>query len=61
MVTMKEPVVSLYNDLLSQQSGFGEAGIKSVTKIGDCVAPGPIAMAVHDGHRYGMVFGESDT
>jgi dimethylamine/trimethylamine dehydrogenase len=29
-----------------------EAGIKSVTRIGDCLAPGFIAHAVYAGHRY---------
>jgi len=28
------------------------AGIKSVTRIGDCLAPGTIAAAVYSGHRH---------
>jgi dimethylamine/trimethylamine dehydrogenase len=28
------------------------AGIKSMTRIGDCLAPGFIAHAVYHGHRY---------
>ncbi len=57
MVTMKEPTLDIYNAMMARESDFGDAGIQSVTRIGDCVAPGPIAMAVHDGHRYGREFG----
>lgn len=56
MVTMKEPVTGVYEELESRQSEFEEAGIKSIDRIGDCVAPGPIAMAIHDGHRYAVAF-----
>ena len=32
------------------------AGIRSVTQIGDCLAPGTIAAAVYAGHRYAREF-----
>lgn len=59
MVTMKEPVKDLYDDLSSRQDDLAQAGIKSLQRIGDCVAPGPIAMAIHDGHRCGIEFDAS--
>ena len=31
---------------------FEDFGVKSVTHIGDCKAPGTIAMAVYAGHQY---------
>ncbi|GAB2176596.1 oxidoreductase [Dongia sp. agr-C8] len=36
---------------LSESDRLGEAGIKSVHRIGDCLAPGTIAAAVFGGHR----------
>ncbi len=60
MVTMKEPDLGDLADLLSDDAALAEAGIKSLRPIGDCVAPGPIAMAVHDGHRYARAFGEAE-
>ena len=58
MVTMKDPVSAIYDELQDRQPECADAGIRSVSKIGDCVAPGPIAMAVHDGHRWAREFGE---
>lgn len=52
MVTARLPNESLYLDLRSRQSEWATAGIKSVTAIGDCWAPGPIAAAVHAGRLY---------
>jgi len=52
MVTSRLPNDTLYHDLLS-----GPAGIKSLTRIGDCLSPGTIAAAVHDGHRYAQSLG----
>ena len=34
------------------------AGLKSVTRIGDCLAPSSIADAVYSGHRFAREFGE---
>lgn len=56
MVTMKEPVTDLYDALDARRAEIEAAGIRSLTRIGDCVAPGPIAQAIHDGHRYAMEF-----
>jgi dimethylamine/trimethylamine dehydrogenase len=45
MVTSRLPDTELYDALVA-------AGIKSVTRIGDCLNPGLIAAAIHSGHRY---------
>jgi dimethylamine/trimethylamine dehydrogenase len=51
-VTSRLPEEALYNALQSSPAASKEAGIKSVTRIGDCLAPGFIAHAVYAGHRY---------
>ena len=42
----------LYENLLSREAEWLDAGIKSVKLIGDANAPGPIAWATYAGHRY---------
>jgi dimethylamine/trimethylamine dehydrogenase len=42
----------LYQALMSRREELAPAGILSVDRIGDAVAPGAIAHAVHSGHRY---------
>ena len=37
---------------MSWETDLTAAGIRSVTRIGDCLNPGIIAAAVHSGHRY---------
>ncbi|HSD34039.1 MAG TPA: hypothetical protein VLE26_01360, partial [Alphaproteobacteria bacterium] len=41
-----------YRDLLARPGEWGQAGVKSVTRIGDALAPGAIVHAVHSGHLY---------
>jgi dimethylamine/trimethylamine dehydrogenase len=43
---------SLYAELTSRPEQLAGAGIQSVTRIGDALAPGAIVHAVHSGHRY---------
>ncbi|MGI9482570.1 MAG: FAD-dependent oxidoreductase [Hyphomicrobiales bacterium] len=43
---------TLYKALLDNKEQFADIGIKSLEKIGDCHAPGTIAMAVYAGHQY---------
>ena len=43
---------ALYQTLLARQAEFAAAGILSVDRIGDALAPGAIVHAVHSGHRY---------
>jgi dimethylamine/trimethylamine dehydrogenase len=42
----------LYEALMSRRDAFEAAGIVSVDRIGDALAPGAIVHAVHSGHRY---------
>ena len=52
LVTSRLPNEELYLALAADPEGVKAAGIKSVTRIGDCLAPGFIAHAVYHGHRY---------
>jgi dimethylamine/trimethylamine dehydrogenase len=52
MVTSRLPNEDLYHALTENQASLDDAGIKSVTRVGDCLAPGSIAAAVYGGHRY---------
>jgi dimethylamine/trimethylamine dehydrogenase len=42
----------LYQALMMRQNELGPAGILSVDRVGDALAPGAIAHAVYSGHRY---------
>ena len=57
-VTGRVPVKSLADELEARRDEWTAAGLKSVTRIGDCNAPGLVATAVYDGHRYAREFGE---
>lgn len=52
LVTMREPEEALFGGLVRDEAVLKEAGIKSVIRIGDCLAPGLLAAAVYAGHRY---------
>ena len=52
LVTMREPDDGVYHDLTDNPSLLEDAGIKSIKRIGDCLAPGLVAAAVYSGHRY---------
>jgi dimethylamine/trimethylamine dehydrogenase len=52
MVTSRVPDDSLYHELMADAAALEQAGIRSVTRIGDCLVPGLIAAAVQDGHCY---------
>ena len=43
---------ALYTELMARESEFGEAAIRSVTRIGDALAPGALVHAIYSGHRY---------
>ncbi len=51
-VTARQPEQSLYRALTADAPALAAAGIRSVTAIGDCWAPGTIAAAVYAGHRF---------
>lgn len=51
-ITARLPQDALHQSLLLRQSQWADAGIETVTSIGDCLAPGLIAHAVYSGHRH---------
>ena len=53
---VRSPRDDLYRALIAKGSGLRDAGIDSVTRIGDAFAPGAIVHAVHSGHRYAREF-----
>ncbi|MFP6742441.1 MAG: FAD-dependent oxidoreductase, partial [Alphaproteobacteria bacterium] len=59
MVTARIPDDGLYYALKSDAAALAAAGIKSVTRVGDCLAPGSIAAAVHGGHGYAQGLDEA--
>ena len=59
-VTSREPDDDLYLELSSNEGRLRDAGILSLSRIGDCTAPGPIAQAVFAGHRYARELGAND-
>ena len=56
MLTGRLPDTTLHDALKDQP--LADAGIKTLTPIGDCVAPGLIAHAVFAGHRLGRELGQ---
>ena len=52
LVTGRTPNRALHDALDARSSEWADVGIKSVTRIGDCLVPSTIADAVHRGHRY---------
>ncbi|MFP6740518.1 MAG: FAD-dependent oxidoreductase [Alphaproteobacteria bacterium] len=52
MVTARLPDDALYHELMADEDANAKAGITSVTRIGDCLAPGAIFHATFAGHRY---------
>lgn len=52
LVTSRAPVNSIHQELVARQSEWSDAAIKTVTAIGDALAPSTIAAAVYSGHRY---------
>jgi dimethylamine/trimethylamine dehydrogenase len=51
LVTMRLPNDALFYELQAEPERLAEAGIKSVSRIGDCLSPSTIAAAVYSGHR----------
>ena len=52
LVTGREPRRSLYDALEARSTEWADAGLQSVSRIGDCLVPSTIADAVHRGHKY---------
>lgn len=52
LVTSRRANDIVWNELTAMKYQWADVGIKSVTRIGDCLAPSLIAMAVYSGHAY---------
>jgi dimethylamine/trimethylamine dehydrogenase len=57
IVGLRMPNDDLFHALNARAADIEAAGIKSVERIGDALAPGAITHAVHSGHRYAMELG----
>lgn len=56
-VTSRLPRDGLHHALTARQCDWAEHGIRTVTRIGDALAPSTIAAAVYAGHRYARELG----
>ena len=52
LVTARLPNAELESGLEQVRDSWADVGVKSVTRIGDALAPATIAAAVYAGHRY---------
>jgi dimethylamine/trimethylamine dehydrogenase len=52
VVGLRRPHDALYRELDGRADEVEKAGIRSLTSIGDAVAPGTLAHAVYSGHRF---------
>jgi dimethylamine/trimethylamine dehydrogenase len=51
-ITARLPVEGLYAELDQIRDRWADAGIVSLTRIGDCWAPSTIQQAVYTGHKW---------
>ncbi len=59
LVTSREPNDGLLQTAKAEMDRLRQAGIRSLAGIGDCMAPGSVAAAVYEGHRYARDLGET--
>jgi dimethylamine/trimethylamine dehydrogenase len=52
IVGARTPNDALYRELVAMPDETVKAGIQSVRRVGDCLAPGAIVHAVYSGHEY---------
>ena len=57
MVTSRLPEDGLHDALHTMLEDKPDANVRSLRRIGDCLAPGIIATAVYEGHRYARELG----
>jgi dimethylamine/trimethylamine dehydrogenase len=57
-VTARLPLDAVHHGLIERRAEWAQAGLKTVHAVGDCLAPGTIAAAVWEGHRYAEELGE---
>ena len=55
IVGHRQPRDEIYQELMARKDEFADAGIKSVERIGDALAPGAIVHAVYSGHQYAQL------
>ena len=60
IVGARLPDDAVYQALIAQGEALGAAGIVSVNRAGDVLAPGAIAHAVYSGHRQGRELGTDE-
>jgi len=60
-VTSREPDHSLYDAVNADPAALAAAGIEQVVRIGDALAPGLIAHAIHSGHEFARELDRSPT
>ena len=56
-VTARAPVDGLYHALAGDGAALKAAGIETLARAGDCLAPGAIVHAVYAGHRFARELG----
>jgi dimethylamine/trimethylamine dehydrogenase len=59
LVTARDPVTALVDELRARSAEWAGHGLKSVRRIGDCDAPAMVAHAVHAGHLYARQLDEN--
>jgi dimethylamine/trimethylamine dehydrogenase len=57
IVGLRLPCNELFETLTQRMDALAAAGIRSVDRIGDMLAPGAIAHAVHSGHKLAREIG----
>ncbi|SUZ90381.1 uncharacterized protein METZ01_LOCUS43235 [marine metagenome] len=60
-VTARKPNDSIYFELLKKLEGSDESAAPTITRIGDCLAPGLTADAVYSGHKFARELGIDST
>jgi len=56
LVTERLPNDDLYRAMRTDPAGIAKSGLKTIQCIGDCLAPGIIAAAIHSGHLVAREF-----
>jgi len=60
LVTTLVPEDELYRELRAREAEWPVAGVRRVTRTGDCYGPNTIAQAVWSGHCYARTLGEAE-
>ena len=60
LVAGRSPEDALYKALAADGAALEKAGIRTLARIGDCQAPGPLNLAVFAGHRFARELDDPD-